>query len=98
MAGRVKGNRKRKRGMRLIAVFVICILCAVGYKSLGLAELQQKKESQLAAINAKIEAEEQRTTALEQMKAYVQTKDYIADVAKRYLDLVYPDDVILKSE
>lgn len=96
MARRAKGKHKNKRGVWLITVFVLCILFVVGYKSIGLASEQVKKEKELFASTQKIEDEKQRTVELEQKKAYVQTKEYIEDIAKRYLGLVYPDNVIIK--
>lgn len=40
--------------------------------------------------------EEQRTKELEERKIYVQTKQYIEEVAKEKLGLVMPDEILLK--
>ena len=45
-------------------------------------------------LEAKIEAEKARSEELNKLKIYVQTKDYIEDVAKEKLGLVNPDELI----
>ena len=49
-------------------------------------------------LEAKIEAEKARSEELNKLKIYVQTKDYIEDVAKEKLGLVNPDELILKPD
>ena len=63
--------------------------------------MSQKQEAYMLKINdleAKIEAEKARSEELNKLKIYVQTKDYIEDVAKEKLGLVNPDELILKPD
>lgn len=53
----------------------------------------QVKEENLQAQKAE---EEQRKAELEERKIYVQTKQYIEEVAKEKLGLVNPDEILLK--
>ncbi|RKW42556.1 MAG: septum formation initiator [Lachnospiraceae bacterium] len=64
-------------------------------------KMSQKQEAYMLKINdleAKIEAEKARSEELNKLKIYVQTKDYIEDVAKEKLGLVNPDELILKPD
>lgn len=54
-------------------------------------ELGKKEES----YQKMYEAESERTSELENEKVYVQTKEYIEEMAKK-LGFVYPDEIIFK--
>jgi len=43
-----------------------------------------------------VENEQKRAAELEERRVYVQTKQYIEEVAKQKLGLVKPDEVLLK--
>lgn len=55
----------------------------------GYAVRQQELESMIAA-------EEERTEKLEERKKYVQTKQYIEEVAREKGGLVYEDEIMFK--
>lgn len=94
----VKVKRKKRRGLGIITVFLICILCVVAYYSMNLIEKQGNSEKRIESLNNKIYEEEQKTNDLEQRKAYTQTRKYIEEVARKYLGLVYPDEVVIQPE
>ena len=47
-------------------------------------------------LNQQVAAEENRAKELEEYRIYVQTKQYIEEVAKQKLGLVKPDEILLK--
>ncbi|MDE7156566.1 MAG: septum formation initiator family protein [Lachnospiraceae bacterium] len=59
----------------------------------------EQEDKELAAkvngLQTTYEQESSRTEELEAQKIYVQTKQYIEEMAKK-LGLVYPDEIILK--
>lgn len=55
-------------------------------------EYQAKEES----LTRQVENEQKRAAELEERRVYVQTKQYIEEVAKQKLGLVKPDEVLLK--
>ena len=57
-----------------------------------LMEYQAKEES----LIRQVENEQKRAAELEERRVYVQTKQYIEEVAKQKLGLVKPDEILLK--
>lgn len=55
-------------------------------------EYQAKEQS----LMRQVELEENRAAELEEYRIYVQTKQYIEEVAKQKLGLVKPDEILLK--
>ena len=60
------------------------------------AEIKREYEIRLENLTAQKEEEEQRALDLEEERKYVQTKEYIKEVAKEKLGLVDPDEILLK--
>ncbi len=89
---------KWENRMALIGITAVVLSLAVVVNLKG-ASLKAKdleyqiKEQNLEAQKAE---EEQRTAELEERKIYVQTKQYIEEVAKEKLGLVMPDEILLK--
>lgn len=99
----VRKSRKKKRdkwGNRMalagVTAVVVSLAVVVNFKSVSLKEkdlaYQQREE---ALLNQK-EQEMERKAELEERKVYVQTKQYIEEVAKEKLGLVKPDEILLK--
>ncbi len=79
-----------------ITAVVLSLAVVVNLKGASLKAKDQEyriKEEMLIAQKAE---EEQRTKELEERKIYVQTKQYIEEVAKEKLGLVMPDEILLK--
>ncbi|MDO5417802.1 MAG: septum formation initiator family protein [Lachnospiraceae bacterium] len=103
MSARGRQSRMRKRdrwGNRMaligITVVVLSLAVVVNLKGASLKEKDleyQVKEENILAQKAE---EEMRKEELEERKIYVQTKQYIEEVAKEKLGLVNPDEILLK--
>lgn len=64
-------------------------------------DLEKKNEEYIAreqALTAELHEEEARTQELEKYKKYVQTKQYVEEVAKDKLGLVYENEIIFKPD
>lgn len=97
---RERKNAKVRRGKNKFNSFVVILvmLSFVGimmYQIHNLKdendELGKKEES----YQKMYESESERTSELENEKVYVQTKEYIEEMAKK-LGFVYPDEIIFK--
>lgn len=95
-------RRKKKRVFNIagyIAIFAVVITIAVVTWVRGLS-LQAKIDSYDAReeeLNRLIAEEEERTQKLEDRKKYIQTKQYIEEIAQEKFGLVYPDEVVIKK-
>lgn len=94
---------KKQRRSNIIAmlaaiavVFVLSIIVLNGRKELALRN--QEYESKRVELMQQIEQEESRSLANEEYRKYVKTKKYVEDMAKNKFGLLYPDEIIFRSE
>ncbi|HWT74931.1 MAG TPA: septum formation initiator family protein [Mobilitalea sp.] len=93
-------RRRKKNGTGVgIIVFVVLILFAiVSYNRIGLKERYDEAQIKIDRLQAKIDEQEDRALDISNLKAYVQTKSYIEEVARDKLGLVYKDEYIFKRQ
>ena len=102
----VKKNRKRKSdGLRknrrsvLMISLVIMLLgavvlgCGVSLKANNEAYLAKEEELRL-----QIEAEQERSEEIDELKEYVETDEYIEMVAKEKLGLAYENEILFEAQ
>ena len=102
--GRPGGNvRKKKKDnlnnrMALVGVtmVVLSLAVAVHIKGIDLKEKDRSYSIREENLEAQVAKEEERAKQLEEYRVYVQTKQYIEEVAKQKLGLVKPDEILLK--
>ena len=82
----------------LIAVMVLIISGIVTYKRQGLDKTNVKAEARIEELKEDIANENEEAEKIQELRAYVQTKKYIEEVAREKLGLVYEDEIIFKSE
>ena len=93
-------RRKERMGNRLaiigITLVVLFLGVAVNFKSASMRKKDLEYQVREEALMAEVEREELRSADLKQYRVYVQTKQYIEEVAKQKLGLVKPDEILLK--
>lgn len=100
MARKVAFRKKRQNKLGLacvtivVAVFVVVML-------FGIRNLQKKQASYIEreeALQAQIDAEDQRAQDLVDYEKYTKTAKFVEEVAKEKLGLVYEDEILFKSD
>lgn len=96
-------TRRRKKdqwGNRLaiigITVVVVSLGAVVNVKSASLQKKDLEYQIREEQLQQQKEKELNRAGELEDYRIYVQTKQYIEEVAKQKLGLVMPDEILLK--
>ena len=74
-----------------ILIVVILVACA------GLASRLRSNRERIAELEAAKVKEEQRQQDIEEYKEYTQTREYIEEIAREKLGLVYEGEVIFKE-
>lgn len=100
---RKRGKRRSRRpanftSMVLVSFVVVMIVAVIFVKNKELRakeEAYQKKEEYLLA---QIEAQNERSEEIDEYGKYMQTKQYVEDIAKSRLGLVYPDEIIFEAD
>ena len=101
---RGRGNTRRKKrdrwGNRMaivgITVVVASLAVVVNLKSTSMRKKELEYQIREEALEKQKTEEENRARELEEYRVYVQTKQYIEEIAKQKLGLVKPDEILLK--
>lgn len=100
-------KRKQKQGVKQYAyqittgafgVIIVVVAAALIIGGFKLREQKAYYASQEELYTAMIADEEARTEDLKEQQTYVQTKQYIEDVARNQLHMVYPDEYVFVSK
>lgn len=79
-----------------IALVVFSMGMAVNVRTASLKKRGQEYIAKEEMLMKQVEQEEKRARELEEYRIYVQTKEYVEEVAKQKLGLVKPDEILLK--
>lgn len=91
-------RRKKRTGIGIIAFIVLTICGIVAYGKVGLEKTRSSLEKQKAELESQINDEKDRALDIRNLKAYVQTKKYIEEVAREKLGLVYDYEILFERE
>lgn len=98
--GKVRRRKRDRWGNRLaligVTVVVVSMGVVVNLRSASLKKKDQEYQYREETLLRQKEQEEKRAAELEEYRVYVQTKQYIEEVAKQKLGLVMPDEILLK--
>ena len=97
-----KNNKKRIAnnylGMAAIAIVVLLLLGNLTYQSENLKARIAVYDAKAAALQESIENEQERTKEIDEQKEYMQTDEYIAEVARDKLGLVKGNEIVFEEE
>ncbi len=83
--------------MLLVTMVVAMILCVIVFKNRELMEKKTAYEKRDRYLIERIEEQNKRSEEIEEYRKYMQTKQYIEDMAKSRLGLVYKDEIIFEA-
>lgn len=90
--------RIKRNNMALVLVFTIAILGAVCFARVGLEQELQNKKEILSTYKKEKKSLKEQQKDIEDLKEYVNSKEYIEDMAREKLGLVYKNEVIFEAE
>ncbi len=93
-----KNRRKRQNGILVIMLAVLALFSVLFYRSISLEQKKAELERTLAEKTAQLTEEQERTEELNSKKAYMSTLNYIVDLARDRLGLVFKDEVIFREK
>ena len=92
-----KTNEQNKLSMGLAAVIVGVLIRVIMVACAGLFRRLNRNNERIVELEAEIVKEEQRAEDIEEYRLYTQTREYIEEVAREKLGLVYEGEVIFKE-
>ena len=84
--------------MFFITAVVIMVCVALSFQ---IVKLYQKNKIYIAreeSLKSQLENEEKRREELEKYEQYINSQDYVEDMAKTKLGLVYEDEIIFREK
>lgn len=91
--------RRRRRQNNGIASIIVIVLIFLVVMSIQIFRLKKKEDGivkRQIELSEQLEYEKQRSKELEELEKYMQTQEYIEDVAKSKLGLAYDNEIIFK--
>lgn len=97
MARRQRNRVKTKKGMWIVALVavVLCVSMLVGRAELSKTSRALAVEEQ--KLKRDIETEQEKQEELDKKEAYMQTDEYIEEVAREKLGMVKDDEILFKA-
>ncbi len=93
-----KSLKKKQNGIIVIMLAVLALFGVLFSRARVLAAEKAVLEEHLKVLEARLEEEQERKEELEEKQDYMSTINYIEDVAREKLGLVYSDEVIFKEK
>ena len=94
--------RRRVLEHRLSILLIICVIVVLGVTlsvaSISLHKKNQEYKVQEAELEKQLEEEALRAEEIDELEEYAGTDEYIEDVAKEKLGLVYPNEILFEAE
>ncbi len=93
-------RQKRSGILGIAAAFLLVALLGIALWN-GKVSLQKKNaeyEQQKQELQKQIDEQKQRADNLEEYKKYIQTKQFVEEVAKNKFGLIYPDEIVFKPD
>ncbi len=84
--------------MMMVTVVVAMILGVVFFKSRELAERKAELEKKDRYLIERIDEQHERTKEIEEYRDYMRTAQFVEDMAKSKLGLVYKDEIIFQAD
>lgn len=91
-------KRQNRMSMFLVTIVVVMIIIVVSIGSIQLKERKIQQQQVIDSLNEQIQVEEDRAEEIEEYRKYTQTKQYVEEMAKEKLGLVYEGEIIFKEE
>ncbi len=99
---RAKRQRKpvqtHKRSVLAISAVIIMLIAVVSANSMTLRAKEKSYQAQEQELKEQIKQEEERASEIDDLEGYVGTDEYIEEIAREKLGLVYQNEIIFKAK
>lgn len=89
--------KQNKAGMFFVSGIVLVLLIVVSIKILGMYQENQELRARETEVMTELEAEQERQEEIQEYGKYVNTFEYIEQLAKSKLGLLYPNEIVFKE-
>lgn len=89
---------QHKLSVLLISCVIVMLAVILSVGSISLHEKNKNYKAQEAELEAQLAKEEARAEEIDELEEYVGTDEYVEDVAKEKLGLIYPNEILFRAE
>ncbi|MCR4716618.1 MAG: septum formation initiator family protein [Lachnospiraceae bacterium] len=98
MARRQRNRVKPKKGMWIVVLVTVVICGALLYGMLKLESKQKALAAEQVRLEMSIEQAKDKSKELDEQKSYMQTDEYVEEVAREKLGMVKDDEILFRPE
>lgn len=80
----------------IVAVIIICL--TVVYRQYVISQRQIAAQEELKEQQQKLKEIEEKEKQLSQYETYLKSDEYIEDIARKKLNMLYPDEIMFECE
>lgn len=98
-----KQHKKRrvqthKRSVLAILAVIIMLTVVASVNGMNLRAKEKAYQAQITELKKAIEQEEERTVEIDELEEYMDTNEYVEEIAREKLGLVYENEIIFKAK
>ena len=94
----IRRSSKKRGGTLSVAVIVVAFLIVMIFQIVQLKNKETAYVQQTAELNKQLKEETERTDEINALADYMQSDQYIEDMAKSKLGLAYDNEIIFKEK
>lgn len=98
MNHRYSSRRANQTGKMCVTLIVLALIGVMSVQIVNLYQKDQQLIAQEKLLQKQMETELSRQQEIEEYEAYTKTQEYVEEIAKSKLGLVYKDEIIFKEK
>ena len=98
MTHRYSSRRANQTGKMCVTLIVLALIGVMSVQIVNLYQKDQQLIAQEKLLQKQMETELSRQQEIEEYEAYTKTQEYVEEIAKSKLGLVYKDEIIFKEK
>lgn len=100
MARYRRPKKKKLSPYTVLGIIILCVvLCGtVAYKRIILDQQSREYKAKIEQLQEEQEAQAERTEELKEFKKYVETDEYVEEIARDKLGLVHEGEIVFEPE
>ena len=96
--GRARRVLQNRLSVILVSSVIVILAVVISFASVSLQKKNRVYKAQMNELEKQLDQEAIRSEEIDELEEYVGTDQYVEDVAKDKLGLVYPDEIIFEAE
>ncbi len=93
-----KRRRKKKQTTHVVTIVLLLVIVVLGFNIIKLYQKNQAYAAKQATLEEKYQVQEERKEELTSFEKFTHTVEYVEQVAREKLGMVFKNEIIFKSD